>query len=309
MNYNIAVLRNIAIIAIVLHHAMCAFGGWPPNHSVGLAVEPIGVASAYLKNLGLGLFTFIAGFVFAYRRTNPLPISDFLWNKTKRILFPCIVCALLYKICFETYYVHSAIFASVTHTHLWYLPMLFMCMLVCSLHFYAKDAFSWVLLIYLFVFFSPALCHVYTFMEFRCYFPVFYLGYWLNRENVSALVTRSTSVIYKVAWGGVIFVWIVEKWKLGLWTIPMMTISLTLYVLLSTLRPNVRLNNLGMSLTRNSFAIYLFHQYVIDVLVGNFDLSRLGYYGALLILFVFAFALPWTLGMLMDLVKRRLQPD
>lgn len=35
MNYNINVLRCMAIIAIVLHHSMIAFCGWPPNHAIG----------------------------------------------------------------------------------------------------------------------------------------------------------------------------------------------------------------------------------------------------------------------------------
>ena len=35
INLSITYLRNMAIVAIVLHHSMIAFCGWPPNHAIG----------------------------------------------------------------------------------------------------------------------------------------------------------------------------------------------------------------------------------------------------------------------------------
>lgn len=68
MNSNITYLRNMAIVAIVLHHSLIAFCGWPPNHAIGGNIPVVAdILSGLLKNFGLGVFTFISGFVLYYQ--------------------------------------------------------------------------------------------------------------------------------------------------------------------------------------------------------------------------------------------------
>ena len=91
MNFNISCLRGFAILAIVLHHTLCAFYGWPPNHGIGGAPHYSLYVCEILRIFGLGVFTFISGYVlyFQNRKTDTFPC--FIKKKFRRIMIPCLL--------------------------------------------------------------------------------------------------------------------------------------------------------------------------------------------------------------------------
>lgn len=129
MRYDLAALRVIAILAILLHHAFSAFEGWPPNVEQGVQTTvffwPL---SMLFKTIGLGLFTFISGALLSQSMEKPRPAFDFIIKKSKRLLLPALATGILYLIIFPNQIPGKpTITSAINSTYLWYLPMLFIC--------------------------------------------------------------------------------------------------------------------------------------------------------------------------------------
>lgn len=174
--------RVLACISIVFHHTLCAiFGNWPPiGHPLINDIPSwAGNISFQAKALGLDGFTFISGAVLYYSMNKHLSFFRFLWNKIKRILVPMLVFALMYKILFPQL-MFSTFPAPINGTHLWYLPMIFLCIMIVSLHFYSHNAFWWIMLIYVGLMRLNHYTDFRTIGELYSYFPVFYAGFLSN---------------------------------------------------------------------------------------------------------------------------------
>lgn len=129
MRYDLAALRVVAILAILLHHSFSAFEGWPPNveHAVhtGLFFWPL---SIFFKAVGLGLFTFISGALLNHSMEKPQKTLDFILKKSKRLLLPALFTGILYLVLFPDQIPgRPSLLNSIASTYLWYLPMLFLC--------------------------------------------------------------------------------------------------------------------------------------------------------------------------------------
>lgn len=131
----IALIRPIIIIALVLMHAFTMYAGlWPMP-------EGIHTVQAYywIQKISFGCllesFTLISGYLFAQQlASRNVSFWQLMWKKAKRLLLPCwffgIIYALLcYKNLWEepivlTYRIISGL------GHLWYLVMLFWCFIL-----------------------------------------------------------------------------------------------------------------------------------------------------------------------------------
>ena len=202
-NQTICFLRNAAIIAIVLHHSMSAFCGWPPNHSIGGAIPTISfVLSGLFKNFGLGVFTFISGFCLYYQSKKEESFFQFLRKKSNRIIIPCLFFGCVYGLFFSSY-MFPTWPAIINGTHLWYLPMLFLCILVTSFHFYAKRyACLLIALCYIGTFLLASWTHCRTFGEFYLYYPIFYVGFLSNKWNLDNLLEKKRKSVIFIGMGG-----------------------------------------------------------------------------------------------------------
>lgn len=85
----------------------------------------------------------------------------------------------------------------------------------------------------------------------------------------------------------------------------MLIVSSAAYLLICSIFPNRGINKLWDSLAKESFSIYLIHQFVINLLLGCFDLAALSYIQALLVLFSCALIIPWVLSYYYSYIKRR----
>lgn len=305
INLSITYLRNMAIVAIVLHHSMIAFCGWPPNHAIGGNIPVFAdVLSGLLKNFGLGVFTFISGFVLYYQAKKQESCWYFIKKKTKRIILPCLIWACIYGLFFGSY-MYSTWPAAINGTHLWYLPMLFLCVIVGAAHFYARKSLVVVIVCYIAIVVLGKFTHFRTFMEFSYYFPVFYAGFWTNKLYLNKLIAKYKLISVILAMGGVIL-WAL-RW-IDFWrftdTLNMLIVSLAVYLFICAILPNKGISNLWDSLAKESFSIYLIHQFVINLLLGSFDLTALSYVQALIVLFLCALIIPWVLSFCYGYIKR-----
>lgn len=195
MNNNISLLRDISIIAIVLHHSMCVYSGWPPNISIdGTLPDSITIISSYLKLLGLGSFTFISGYL-AYS-TKRISNYDFMLKKAKRLLLPCFYVAILYWAFFPNQ-MFDDFPSPVNGTHLWYLPMLFIIMMIvkfvngseCIYKRFGVLTVTWIIFLLMYKTTSFR-----TFSECFTYLPIFIIGYEVHKYE-SRLTSCRTLVL------------------------------------------------------------------------------------------------------------------
>ena len=118
----IVFLRFLAIILILFHHSTTVFDGWPPSDLATLGLNShMAMLSSFAKSYGLGIFTFISGYLIALSGRKKLGLRV-VWHKMKKILGPCIIAAVIYYIWFSDFSYNGD---PVNGTHLWYLPMIF----------------------------------------------------------------------------------------------------------------------------------------------------------------------------------------
>lgn len=107
----------------MFHHSLTIFYSWPPSDLIQFGLPRIvGYLAGLSKIYGLGLFTFISGFLLVGDKYKKLTFS-LLFRKAKRILMPCLIAGVLYWYCFPEYIGLGR--GPINGTHLWYLPMIF----------------------------------------------------------------------------------------------------------------------------------------------------------------------------------------
>ncbi|MCH5175385.1 MAG: acyltransferase [Prevotellaceae bacterium] len=122
VDYQIVVMRFLALILILFHHSTTVFWGWPPSDLASMGAPwSIIFLSGLAKLYGLGTFTFISGFLLANSKQKQLSWS-FIGHKAKKILLPCVIAAVVYYFFFSNF---SGKRGPINGTHLWYLPMIF----------------------------------------------------------------------------------------------------------------------------------------------------------------------------------------
>lgn len=183
-----ACLRVIAILAIISHHSICAFAGWPPNSALMSELpNKVYKVSGLLKSIGLDTFTFLAGWFAVGSIVKSKGCISFLVGKSRRILLPCIVAAVVYQLLFPQY-MKCAFPSAINGTHLWYLPMIFVLFVMAYMCVKSSDNIeilrrgggvmrvSLIAVVFIGLFCVPFLMPLRTFGEARGYWPIFSLG-------------------------------------------------------------------------------------------------------------------------------------
>lgn len=133
---DLAILRLLAIVIVVFFHAY--------GMTYAKAHLPEDVAAmyrgryelfnrAYLINIAMPLFTAISGFIFGRQLINGKYGSfwTLVLNKFKRLMIPYLVFSVFFM--FTTNGFSFIPFIRCNYWHLWYLPMLFWCFIICYL--------------------------------------------------------------------------------------------------------------------------------------------------------------------------------
>lgn len=190
---NIVILRSFAIIAVVLYHSYCPWmSSWnwyecPIRNLYSFIFETILVGR-------MPLFVLVSGYLFSYlyfARGKYHSFVDFIKNKFKRLLVPCIVFTGLLCVCLQVNYMFVFIYGGY---HLWFLKMLFLCFLTCWI--VANYVRSWkieivLLLISIIMTFVPV-ANVLGIHHYFKYFFFFYGGYLFSkyRQNLDFIYTK-----------------------------------------------------------------------------------------------------------------------
>lgn len=293
-NNDIAFLRFLAIIAIVLHHSFCAFGGWPPNHAIGGEIPVYAYAiSGILKTFGLGSFTFMSGYVLYYQKGKNDTYMGFLIKKARRILVPCLFWAIIYWIFFSTF-MYNDWPSPINGTHLWYLPMLFVSILIVSYDIYCgRYSFAFLVIAWLFFVALSRFIHVRTLSEVFHYLPTFALGYYFHKYRIAEYINKKYTNNVALVIGVIcciLSVYINIKYIGGI--LQLSLFSTIAFFIVRTFRNNKTLGKFGKNISSASFSIYLMHQFIINILLAVMPFRNYDFYLSFIIIAAFALFSP-----------------
>ena len=191
-------------------------------------------------------------------------------------------------------------------THLWYLPMLFVCSLILSSKVYIKRYsniiiwVSWLLAIIVYQFTGLR-----TLIEVFCYQPVMHMGYLYN-EKSEGNVTYQQLCLY----GVLLLLPLVVILLLGMYRLRVaniveyLMVGFLSYLFISKARnADKKCGSFMKIISNNSFAIYLIHQFVINILLILFAFKNINFYVSTLIIFITALLIPISVSELYNKVQ------
>jgi len=302
LNNNITILRDAAIVCIVMHHVLYAFHNWPAQYTIGTQL-PIGLLYAIpiLRHIGLACFTFISGYVLYYQSKKEITYNLLLINKIRRLIIPCVVYALLYWSAFSSCLTNND---AINGTHLWYLPMIFLCCCILATSFYTRYYIVVIAFFYILFRIVGQFYYVKTFASFCEFIPVFYMGYLFNKYSIEDKFNSITSTMYGV-------VIILLSILLGLcniqhvYTIQMCLTSIGAYLIICGAFNKKTCSFIDL-IAKHSFTIYLLHEFVICTIVMHIDLSHINVTFSIVMLFCLAFFFPIVFSQIYGNIKEKL---
>lgn len=302
--------RVLALLCILLHHSFSAwFGSWPPNRCFHADVSPfLSSVSTLAKYVGLGCFTFMAGY-FAFASMQKYRPFLFVKKKVQHILIPCVVWGAVYYLLFPQYMMDNS---PVNGTHLWYLPMIFLCFLIALPIGYVRHVgvgIGCALAALLFVRvggYAHIIPHDSWFRPVRDltpFLPVFVCGCLAGRYPKShrlQMIFQGGIVL------GVFLLFLLKGKDICCYLHILFPVVLYSFIRMSQ-SEQLPLPSALKSFDKNSFSIYLFHQFVINLVVLLTDKGFLPSACPWYFLFVMAVVFSWMLavgyGKLMSLFQ------
>lgn len=318
--------RIFACVCIVFHHTICLFcGDWPPVNSTLLENIPdwLSYCNIQSKTFGLMSFTFISGACLVFQNTDRYSFVQFCWKKIKRILLPTLVFGGLYWLLFPTM-MFNVWPAPINGTHLWYLPMIFLCITLTSIHLYSKNSALWIVFLFLLIRKGAIYTELRTLDEFLYYYPVFYAGYVINsliyspNQFLKSLLqpTRLNYVISIILLCSSVMLFSKVCGRLnGINNVPVGLFLGIGYVVMCKIGKEAekvriyvwRRKRIIDILDRNTFGIYILHQFLINIwwIYGRGILCRISNYYGLLCVMVSTFLGALILSELYNSLKNK----
>lgn len=303
-------MRSFSVFCIVLHHAICAFDGWPPHSPFSGQAVPSWLWSLcrLTKTWGLSSFAFMAGYcaVFSLERYGRF---TFMMRKIDHLLVPCGFWGLVYWWIFPSMMLSDS---PVNGTHLWFIPMLFLCFLclVFTPTRIVPKMASLVLIWGVFaigyhyldnheMFFDYANQSFRPVHEFVLYCPVFVFGFLLATMRMQWRGGRSwvglASILVASFLASVFprsFLWYcILQLQMIFWA---GVVFILCACLASIKAPAQWIESLDIC----SFGIYIGHQFFLNAVLILFGGCLLHWSLELILLFCIAFGMPWlvTIG-------------
>lgn len=277
MRYDICAVRAFAILLIVLHHAAYYLTTVPtgvdftPLESNGYSV----LLFSATKAVGLGLFTYISGMLLAMQSGRPRNVGAFIVKKIKRLLVPCAIFMVAYDLIFGDV-ISGSYVATLGCTHLWYLPFIFMALTITYIirPTWSVTGIALVFAVWATCFYAEVIAHVYVSYMFA-YYPIFIAGYFHDRlcNKYTAL---AGCILTPLLFSDPMLQWFVDHPIIRIGYIPLVGIVAS-WAVVYTAGKVVRgpLGRLGSMLDRQSFHIYLVHQFVLNFILMALPLSGL----------------------------------
>ena len=283
--YDIAFMRPILLIQLVLYHAFAPFSGaW----EMPLDIETNEVykwfayfSYAYL----LEGYIFLSGYIFAMqiiKKQKFINLLQLIYSKFKRLIIPCWLFGITYYLLFAQGQSLFGVFSGIGH--LWYLPCLFW----CSIAIYLTSNLEKKYIVsekQLFMCFIGCMAMSVVYIPFQinralyyCFF--FYLGgvFWKHNSDLKSIANAKNIIVFVLAFiallifvnlfnenhanAGIVYKII----KVMLKAILATTGITMLYLIASMYTQKYTLNKMVMTIGTMGYGVYVFHQFILKYL-------------------------------------------
>ena len=215
---DVVIIRLVLIVLLVLYHAFAIYNGaWVMPDGIH-EVKTYWWIASFSYSFMLEAFVFISGLVFGFQVRNKyggkVSAENGIVKKAKRLLIPSIVFSIIYVLCFGmssdiswgglVYNIIGGV------GHMWFLPMLFWCFVGIYLIEKLKGPIKVALILSVIMSIFSLTDLPLRLSSSAYYFLFFYLGYLIDKENLSIRVKmtlRNTMIV----WGIYLLVFVASK--------------------------------------------------------------------------------------------------
>lgn len=190
--YDVAIIRIILVILLVLYHAFAPFSGaWTPIEGYP-DIRSYWWFDKFSYAFMLETFVFVSGYVYGYqvktKGESRLEFKSLFLSKFKRLMIPSIIFSLLYILLLQD--INQPVVKTLYEVvcgvaHMWFLPMLFWCFIAVWLieKSHVPSQVAVLVIIAMSLLPIPSLpCQIHHVFY---YLPFFYAGYMLQRRDIS----------------------------------------------------------------------------------------------------------------------------
>lgn len=183
-------MRALAIVLIVMYHSFIVYIGEWDRPAGFVQVGVYYWLAKFAISFSLELFTFISGYIFSMQQSrSPMPFGRFALKKLRRLFVPTLIFGVLYVILIDGISADKGVLDYVLRIgggagHLWYLPVLFVIFIVS--YFLVKLDRRYVIAAFLLFLLATPFSHM---MAYPAAFLMGFLVYG-NMQRVDAVMTR-----------------------------------------------------------------------------------------------------------------------
>lgn len=292
---NIDFLRPLIILLIVVNHVFAIYAGvWDSPWENAENIEIYKWIQRVAICCSLQLFTFISGYIYAFqvKRAGIQSFKQLILKKAHRLLIPYVFFGTLYYFLIGSggNYSVDSFFQQLLHgkSHLWFLLMLFWCFVIHWIiirltHQNSSKMMYLVILLSLFFYFiSPVvtsfLCLKQAFMYY-VFFCVGFLSYDMFKPNIKVTLALTISYVFLF----VIFYYYVDhRSTIGMYplykiielTTKLVGVFCFMSLAYTFTQTRHQLSKQYLSLTSLSFGVYIYHQFVIQIIYYKTDIPE-----------------------------------
>lgn len=293
-NQQIVNLRGIAILLVMLGHSIIIYDSTFDLLSSETQMPLFETLKHWISFVQMKLFISISGFLFAYKclyseHIDKACVTKFVKDKALRLLLPYICILLLYNNPLKVIlgipgYENPIIFMKeqllgMNCAHLWYLPCLFLLMMICYPIFVCAGKSSWKHVIIFMCFLatnyaSGRFPQYYQLNEVSYYLVFFHTGYLVNyarllfTKQLDAYNTVTNNIILLIVAAGIGY-GIRQITSIGYEVYLSVVVLLLLYKLVPPFNTTI-INEIS----KRSYGLYLFHSpliYITAILCPNIN--------------------------------------
>lgn len=285
------ILRGIAIVGVVFYHSFSVLYSLSADNKLYNFFFKDVFMFLSLNMAMLPLFVFISGYLFSYtQKKNYKNFSQIVSNKSKRLLFPYFFFGLLFTIfsfdgsILNVFSVVKTLIRGADH--LWFLVMLFGCFVTLSLVQTKIYLISVPIILYLFYFCLIGgkyeyLTKVFTYERFIIFFPWFCIGFYSNKydtffkqlftfERILILFLLYLTINITAWCNGYIWFGIIDNFFSYITQFLFILLIWGVAYIVSS-KNEANSTKIFNKLDSLSFGIYIFHMYLINLILRYFS--------------------------------------